>query len=1127
LIATPAVPAVASALPLRGDLTPPILTSDGLGTGSTVTAPGGPGAASYYDEARKDCVGTSASQSSKIWFTVADGQLSDVYEPTIDNTDVKSMEWIVTNGSTWTDVQSRDMSYTVSSDPSGMSCTVTVSDAAHGYSLTTTYFTDPFSDAVIARTFYKGPAGLQVYARLQPLVNGNGGGGTANAGGNSAQVYTTASGGDLAAAWSTNTVTAAVNRSYAVPTYEVLTEAGGLGATSAGYAGTASDGANSLASTYQLPDYNSAPDGDVVLTAQVKFAPSDSANLALGFGRTLSSAVGVAQQAADAPPGAMLARYLAGWHGYDAFLNRPSASLTLAQKVEYYRAINVVKASEDKTFPGAIVAGLASPWGQSVPAGVDAAYGLPTFFGSYREVFARDLYEAFTALLVAGDIATARAATLFLFDDQQQANGSMPRNSLLNGQPAPDTGGLQLDETSYPIIMAWQSGLSGDHELYVDHVVPAADFLVANGPADGVERWEEQSGYSPSTIAAEIAGLTAASAIAARNGDVARARLYQATADYYARNIKTWTVTTVPDAAYSAQPYFIRIAPDGNPNDGSTLNLGNGGPSGVPQQQVIDAGFLELVRLGVLPASDPTIESSLTVVDNTIEVQTPSGPGFYRYGALGTVGSTTVKGGDGYGDCYQPSLTSCSISGAPWAPTGTGTGHPWPVLNGERGEYDVASGQGAEARTMLQTMLNMTTGAGIEPEQVWDDPALAASPYGSDPTTASIGFTPGSPDGSASPLTWAEAQYVRLATDIGAGRDVEQPSIVAARYVAQGMPASLPLKITSPAPGTTTASTTETISGTTAPGATVDVEGWDPLQLEATWVSTVTAGSSGAWSVTATIGFGTTTITASATAGPGRRQTGYAQTNVVSTTLPGTSVFTLTDTATDDNGPGTYAYPTASAFQPGAFDLTGLQVNETADEVYVTIGVENLAPTFGNAIGAQLFDIYVDDPSATVTSTAAAYATRNYTISPPQAWSERLEIQGFASPQWVNASGENLGTAQYVAEQQTNSVTIVLPRSVFGSPGAGWSFLVALTGQNGFNADQARSFTATPGAYTFGVCSVAETEQVPENPICNVDPNEVPEAMSILTSGDQQAELDPLDAEGNLRVPVLTGVTIP
>ena len=128
---------------------------------------------------------------------------------------------------------------------------------------------------------------------------------------------------------------------------------------------------------------------------------------------------------------------------------------------QYYRSVNVVKASEDKTFPGAIAAGLASPWGQSVPAG-KATNGKPTYFGSYREVFARDLYEAFTGLLVAGDVRTAREATRFLFERQQQPDGSMPRNSLLNGKVAPDTGGLQLDETSYPILMAWQSGLAGD-----------------------------------------------------------------------------------------------------------------------------------------------------------------------------------------------------------------------------------------------------------------------------------------------------------------------------------------------------------------------------------------------------------------------------------------------------------------------------------------------------------------------------------------------------------------------------------------------------------------------------------------------------------------------------------------
>ena len=199
------------------------------------------------------------------------------------------------------------------------------------------------------------------------------------------------------------------------------------------------------------------------------------------------------------------------------------------------------------------------------------------YFGSYRETFARDLYEEFTGLLVAGDLATARAATEFLFERQQQPDGSMPRNSLTNGKPAPDTGGVQLDETSYPILMDWQSGLAGDATLYRQHVIPAADFLVAHGPSDGVERWEEQSGYSPSTIAAEIAGLTAAAQIAKVNGDGARARVYQATADDFARNIKAWTVTTNGPYISSTVPsYFIRIAKAADPNSGDQVNLGNG-----------------------------------------------------------------------------------------------------------------------------------------------------------------------------------------------------------------------------------------------------------------------------------------------------------------------------------------------------------------------------------------------------------------------------------------------------------------------------------------------------------------------------------------------------------------------
>ena len=280
----------------------------------------------------------------------------------------------------------------------------------------------------------------------------------------------------------------------------------------------------------------------------------------------------------------------------------------------------MLKASEDKTFPGAIVASLASPWGQSVPAGVDATgTSQPSYFGSYREVFARDLYEAFTGLLADGDIQTARAATLFLFDQQQLANGSMPRNSLLNGQAAPDTGGTQLDETAYPILMALQAGLAGDKTLYENHIRPAADFLVANGPSFGVERWEEQTGYSPSTIAAEIAGLTAASVIATTHDDTARAQLYQATADDFQRMIKTWTVTTTgPDGPR----YFIRVSKTGDPNAAISYSLGNGGPT-VDQRSVIDGGFQELTRLGELPISDPDIQASLAVLDKQISVVHP------------------------------------------------------------------------------------------------------------------------------------------------------------------------------------------------------------------------------------------------------------------------------------------------------------------------------------------------------------------------------------------------------------------------------------------------------------------------------------------------------------------------
>jgi glucoamylase len=1088
-----------------------------VATGSA--ASGGPGATSHFDLARKDCLGTAGNTTSKVWYTVADGVLSDVYEPTIDNTNVETLQYVVTDGSTFTALQTRDMTYTVQADPTGMQCTVTSTDAKHGFELVTTYVTDPQRDTVLMSTRIEPTAGsstnigqLRIYARLDAHVNGDGGGGTQNAGGNTGVIDPRTG---IPVVYSTNTTTEAANRTYAVPTYMAMT-ATSAGEASVGYDGTASDGLTQLDAAHALTPTTSAADGHIVATENVtpRRGSGGGFTLALGFGRSQQQAVGTAAASLRAPFAVTASAYASTWNAYDRTLNRPPGSVPgqreQAIRATYYLDANVLKASEDKTFPGAVAASLASPWGQAVSAGDDVG-GQPVYYGSYREVFARDSYEAFTGFLADGDLATARAQVRFLLDDQQLPTGEIPRNSLLNGKAAPDTGGDQLDETADPILMAYLAGLGGDGTLWAKHIKPAADFLVAHGPSFGVERWEEQSGYSPSTIAAEIAGLTAAAAMAAEHHDSADAAIYQATADDFQRNVQKWTVTsTGPD---SSAPYFIRLSKTGDPNAAITYSLGNGGPT-VAQDTVIDGGFQELVRLGELSPADAVVKNSLAVLDKTISVKTPSGTGYYRYGTSAADGSA-----DGYGDCSTVnSQTSCTTDGQPWPTTDTGTGHLWPVLSGERGESAIAQGDPSQAAAMLSFMISSASGEGLVPEQVWEDPDLPASPYGSDPTTASIGFADGQAAGSASPLTWAQAQELRLIVDLGTGRDTDTPAITTARYVTHGAPASTPVTITSPASGATIEGATAPVTGTAAPGARVDIEAQDTdTGTAATTVST-SAGASGAYSATVPVGFGTNVITAAATTAAGA--TGYAQASVTGDVPGGATVLSVTDPAGDDNGPGTYQYPTSSDYAPGSWDLTGFQVITAGSEVYLRTSLASLVPTFGAADGAQLLDIYVHNPAATATSTAAAFPTRNYAIAPADAWSERLEIQGFAAPVWVGPSGSPAGTpTAVVASTAAKTITIALPEAEFGTPAAGWTFTVAITGQDGFSADQAIGFTANPGPFTLGICPAGGS-----GPICSLSPSVVPEVMDTITPPGvaQGTELDP--AVGPV---VLQGVTVP
>jgi glucoamylase len=282
-------------------------------------------------------------------------------------------------------------------------------------------------------------------------------------------------------------------------------------------------------------------------------------------------------------------------------------------------------------------------------------------------------------------------------------------------------------------------------------------------------------------------------------------------------------------------------------------------------------------------------------------------------------------------------------------------------------------------------------------------------------------------------------------------------------------------------------------------------------------VTSTTAAADGSFSATVPVSFGSNAITVSATA-PGGRSTGYGQVTVTNEG-GGSTVLDVPDPIGDDNGPGTYQYPTDPSFHVGAFDLTRYQVISDGTFAYLRVTLRNLDPTFGVINGAQLLDVYVHVPGASATSTQAAFASRNYTIAPAGAWSQRVEVQGFAPTVWVNAAGNSVGTASALAVQTDRTITVALPEAQFGIPASGWGFSVVLTGQDGFSPDQARAFTATPGAFTFGVCAPTGTAS-----ICSVAPATVPKAVDVITPAgvSQATELNP-----TLGPVVIQPVTVP
>lgn len=454
---------------------------------------------------------------------------------------------------------------------------------------------------------------------------------------------------------------------------------------------------------------------EVVSTLPAEPVRRAHGTFAVGFG------AGVAQTALDRGFGVVAREYAQGWHAYLDGLKRPRS----ADRRLYDMSVMVLAATEDKANPGASIASPSFPWA----FGFDRS--LAPELGPYALVWPRDLYHVATAMIAAGDTGFAGRSLDFMLRRQQQPDGHLPQNTRVDGTPFWKS--VQLDETAAPLLLAWH--LDRHDKSTMDSLRRAADYLLSypNAPFSEQERWENQSGYSPATIASAVAGLVCFADLLQRNGE--NADRYLAAADEWQRNVEGWTATRT--GPHEPKPYYLRLTKDGKPDQGTKYNLGDNNPDDIDQRAVVDPSFLELVRLGVKRADDPTIRNTVRVVDQQLKEQ-----GYWHRFTQ-----------DGYGE---------TADGGPWTiPSPTRTyGRLWPLLSGERGEYELLIGQKASAAKRLREIAATANSGLMLPEQVW----------GGRGTT------------SATPLAWTHAQYVRLAWSLDAGRPVERPDVVANRY---------------------------------------------------------------------------------------------------------------------------------------------------------------------------------------------------------------------------------------------------------------------------------------------------------------------------------------------------------
>jgi len=701
---------------------------------NTRWAPGWPGIEPRWTSSAKQGVGSSLSPGSRVSFTVAHGILNEIYYPRTDQACTRDMEMLVTGPDGFFSEEKRDTVHRVTMIAPGVPGYVLENTCDRGrYRIQKEVITDPAREVLLQRTAFTALDGerdtFHLYALLAPHIGNRGWGNTAWVGDYKGEGMLFAQRESVCLA---------------------LACSAGWKRSSVGFVGV-SDGWQDLSRNGSMTAaWTRAEDGNVALTAEVDLCTeAESFVVAVAFGRNAAEAGNRAR--ASLSDGFEHARRLyvdewTKWQEGRAWHPRSEGGL-------FTTSTAVVRAHEAKNSPGGMIASLSIPWGSS--KGDDD-------LGGYHLVWPRDLVESAGGLLAAGAKEETRRV-LYYLQSTQEADGHWPQNMWLDGSAY--WSGIQMDETALPVLLvdlAAREGAikeAGRRRLW-PMVRRAARFIVQNGPVTQQDRWEEDSGYSPFTLAAEITALLVAADAADDAGEGGLSGYLRETADAWYDRIDDWIYARGNDLAgrTGVDGYYVRIAPpdvaDASSPAGGFVPIKNRAPGQSLQSaaSIVSPDALSLVRFGLRAAADPRIVNTVRVIDALLKVDTPNGPAWHRYND------------DGYGE---------KADGSPF--DGTGIGRAWPLITGERAHYELAAGRRSEAEALCRTLESCAGDGGLLPEQVWDSDDIPGR-----------GLRRGRPTGSAMPLLWAHAEYLKLRRSLEDGTVFDMPAAAAKRYLREG-----------------------------------------------------------------------------------------------------------------------------------------------------------------------------------------------------------------------------------------------------------------------------------------------------------------------------------------------------